>query len=184
MALLIDGYNLMHAAAFVGRGHGPGGLERSRQALLDFVAESLDEKQRRATTVVFDAAQAPPGLPRWASYREITVRFAEKRETADELIEQLIAADSTPRRLVVVSSDHRLHRAARRRRATPVDSDRWYAEVLRRRAQRAPKHPSQAKPDAADPADIEFWLEEFGDDASRELSSDEIFPPGYAEDEG
>jgi hypothetical protein len=41
----------------------------------------------------------------------------------------LIRKHSSPRALTVVSSDHRLHRAARRRRATPIDSDRWVADV-------------------------------------------------------
>ena len=30
MSLLIDGYNLLHAAGIMGRGAGPGGLQRSR----------------------------------------------------------------------------------------------------------------------------------------------------------
>ena len=45
MALIIDGYNLLHASGILGRGIGPGGLERSRSALLNFLAESLDERQ-------------------------------------------------------------------------------------------------------------------------------------------
>ncbi len=47
MALLIDGYNLMHVAGIVGRGVGPGGLERSRLALLNFLAESLEPARFR-----------------------------------------------------------------------------------------------------------------------------------------
>ena len=42
MALLIDGYNLLHASGILGRGVGPGGLERSRLALLNFVAERVE----------------------------------------------------------------------------------------------------------------------------------------------
>jgi len=33
-------------------------------------------------------------------------------------------------------SDHRLPRAARHRKAKAVDSDVWYAEIVRRRQQR------------------------------------------------
>ncbi len=76
---------------------------------------------------MFDAADAPPGLPRTLEHRGLTVRFAAKSGSADELIEELIRADSAPRRLMVVSSDHRLQRAARRRKATAIDSDVWYA---------------------------------------------------------
>ena len=31
MALVIDGYNLLHASGILGRGIGPGSLERSRR---------------------------------------------------------------------------------------------------------------------------------------------------------
>ena len=68
------------------------------------------------TTIVFDAKQAPPGLPHQLDHGGITVIFARGYDDADELIEELIASNSTPRRLTVVSSDHRIQRAARRRR--------------------------------------------------------------------
>ena len=107
MPLLIDGYNLLHATGIVGPGHGAGRLRAERLALLNFLAESIDPAELPHTTVVFDAREAPPGLPRQSwSIGGITVRFATQYESADELIEELIQAASAPRRLVVVSSDH------------------------------------------------------------------------------
>src|SRR4029079_6451653 len=94
MSLLIDCYNLIHAAGIFGSGIGPGGLERSRLALLNFIAESLDPAEVPQTTVVFDAAQAPPGLPRTLEHRGLIVRFAAKQASADELIEELIQLDT------------------------------------------------------------------------------------------
>ena len=67
MSLIIDGYNLMHAAGIIGHGVGPGGLERSRLALLNFVAESIEPAELSVTTMVFDSRQAPPACR--ASYR-------------------------------------------------------------------------------------------------------------------
>ena len=90
MSLIIDGYNLMHAAGIVGRGAGPGFLERSRLAVLNFVVESLEPAALGTTTVVFDARQAPPGLPRELVHRGVKVHFASGYESADELIEELI----------------------------------------------------------------------------------------------
>jgi len=167
MSLLIDGYNLMHAAGIIGRGAGPGGLERSRLALLNFIAESLDTAEVTQTTVVFDAANAPPGLPRTLVHRGLTVRFADKHESADELIEELIQLDSSPRRLIVVSSDHRLHRAARRRKATPIDSDIWHAQVVQKRRQRNQASPAQTARKPVSPlaeSEVEFWLRQFSDE--------------------
>lgn len=184
MAILIDGYNLMHAAGILGRGVGPGGLERSRLALLNFVAESVPADELAMTTIVFDARQAPAGLPRRLVHRGMAVLFATAYESADELIEELIRADSAPRRLVVVSSDHRVQRAARRRRAQAIDSDRWYADVLRQRAARhAPLPAAAPKPSEPGSGEVEYWSRQFDDEnESNESATDDIFPPGYGED--
>ncbi|HEY4309955.1 MAG TPA: NYN domain-containing protein [Pirellulales bacterium] len=179
MALIIDGYNLMHAAGIIAPGVGPGSLERSRLALLNFVVESLEPAALAATTVVFDARQAPPGLPREMVYRGITVRFAAGYESADELIEHLIQKHSAPRRLTVVSSDHRLHRAARRRKAQPIDSDRWYEQVLAKRNERH----RNAKPKVRKPptplarSEVEYWLSQFTDEPQSELKPTPVKHP-------
>jgi uncharacterized protein len=187
MSLLIDGYNLLHASGILGRGVGPGSLERSRTALLNFLAESLDESELPRTTVVFDAREAPKGLPRVIQHRGMTVRFADPSSDADQVIEELIRANSTPRRLIVVSSDHRLHRAARRRRAKAIDSDQWYAEILRQRIAKVHRKSPSLKP--GDPSEIEvrFWLRQFGMDEppsppDSEPKTESPFPPGYGED--
>jgi predicted RNA-binding protein with PIN domain len=164
MSLLIDGYNLLNSVGIVGRGLGPGGLERSRLALLNFLAESLPPGEVARTTVVFDAGDAPRGLPRVVEHRGLTVRFSAGYEDADALIEELIRAESAPRRLTVVSSDHRLHRAARRRKARAVDSDVWYAQVVAgRQSPRTPSRAGSAKPQVPLlEEDVARWLRQFG----------------------
>lgn len=188
MAILIDGYNLLHAAGIVGAGRGPRGLERSRLALLNFLAESLDPADQRQVTVVFDAAGGPPGLPAESGYRGLAVRFAKGYADADELLEELIRAESAPRQLTVVSSDHRVQRAARRRGATAVDSDRWYEETLRRRGRRRAEPAAKPQPPLSD-LEVAWWLKQFADEPAGEeavpdkpaAGDDAIFPPGYAE---
>jgi uncharacterized protein len=163
MPVLIDGYNLLHASGILGgsRRTGPGALERSREALLNVLVESLPDEELTRTTVVFDAHDPPWGLSRQLNHRGLTVHFASRHQDADSMIEELIKAHSTPRKLVVVSSDHRLHRAARKRRATPIDSDRWFRELLRMRFEK-PAISEGAKPEGPFSADeVEFWLRQF-----------------------
>ncbi|HYW78042.1 MAG TPA: NYN domain-containing protein [Thermoguttaceae bacterium] len=167
MAILIDGYNLLNAAGIVARGVGPGTLARARLALLNFLAESLEPKDIAHTTVVFDAHNPPPGLPRSVNHRGITALFSVGYEDADSQIEELIGKDSAPRQLTVVSSDHRLQRAARRRKAKAVGSDLWYAEVVRARHRR---HEAEARPSDATirpvvpllEEDVSYWIRQFG----------------------
>ncbi|MEN6406328.1 MAG: NYN domain-containing protein [Thermoguttaceae bacterium] len=170
MSLLIDGYNLLYAAGISGRGAGPGGLQRSRLALLNFLAESIDPQELPRTTVVFDAHDAPVGLPRTVMHRGITVRFASQYESADELIEELIRTDSAPRRLTVVSSDHRLQRAAGRRRAKSVDSDVWSVELIRQRQQRNMRQIADERtvrpPVPLLEEDVNDWLRQFGGESA------------------
>jgi predicted RNA-binding protein with PIN domain len=192
--LIIDGYNLLHVTGITGR-HGD--LHGSREALLRFLAGAIEEKQRTQTTIVFDAAEAPPGLPRTIAYEGMTVHFASNYEDADEQIEELIATSNVPRSLLVVSSDHRIQRAARRRRAQFVDSDIWFAEI--ERGPNRVEQPIAAKPASGLSADdVNYWVAEFGaqdgdlsatrSDTQKSKSKTDDgdlknpFPPGYGED--
>ena len=47
--LLIDGYNLLHAAGLARRRYGRDGLERSRNRLLDLLAGLLTDAERPRT---------------------------------------------------------------------------------------------------------------------------------------
>ena len=162
--LLIDGYNLLYCAGIAGRGFAAGTLARSRLGVLRFLVETLDPSELAQTTLVFDARDAPPGLPREFEYHGVTVRFAPRRSSADELIADLIEACAVPRHLTVVSSDHQVQRAARRRRARAVDSDVWHDEVLERQKQRRTAAPSPPPKPVVPllPNEVTQWLEQFG----------------------
>jgi len=168
MPIFIDGYNVFHGAGILDRGVGPGNLQRARMALLNFLAESLDPEELSRTTVVFDSNDASWGLPKISKHRGIVVHFAAKYESADEMIEELILADSAPRRLTVVSSDHEIQRVARRRKATAVDSDVWYADLVRARRRREETLPNiPARPPVPLLAeDVDYWLRQFGGESA------------------
>ena len=114
---------------------------------------------------MFDASDSPWGVAKQSEHRGITVQFAAKDTDADTVIEQLIAADSAPKRLTVVSSDHRIQRAAKRRKAIAVDSDIWFAQILRDRAARTAGSATADVPKPEGPissGEVEHWLREFG----------------------
>ncbi len=99
----------------------------------------------------------------------MTVRYASEYRDADALIEQLIEEHHAPRSLLVVSSDHRIQRAARRRRASFIDSDRWYSALWQKRiaAAQAAGKPQFDKPLAQLTAEeVEYWVRKFVDDPS------------------
>jgi predicted RNA-binding protein with PIN domain len=161
MALLIDGYNLLHVTGIFGSAGAGTELHRSRMALLDFLAASISERERSQTTIVFDAAGAPPGVPNSAMHEGISVYFARRHANADEMIERLLDECAAPKSLTVVSSDHRIQRAARQHGADYVDSDKWFAELQAARRARDSIGDSLAKPDGQSPDEVSYWVDEF-----------------------
>ncbi len=202
MPLLIDGYNLLYAAGITSPRPGHASFENSRRALLDFLLRVVPQAELPRTTVVFDAAEAPPGLPSEYTYGDLLVIFARDYDSADAMIEELIQRHTAPRRLTVVSSDHRIQRAARRRRAIAIDSDIWYHDILRRhniKADQALASASEKPPTPLPPGEVEHWMREFGGKPPKALpkpptadpshqekrgipeAPDEIFPPEFFE---
>jgi len=203
MPTIIDGYNLLHATPIFGRRRAHGSLETSRLALLDFLASSMEVEEVQQTAVVFDASDAPSGLPREEKYRGLTVHYASAYQDADTMIEELIRAHDAPRTLTIVSSDHQVQRAARRRKATAVDSDIWFNQLNNRPRE---KQPDRKPTTSQSEQDVQNWLEEFRDaesiaseieqqskpidlpekqiDPVQETEADawNPFPPGYGED--
>ncbi len=162
MALLIDGYNLLHVTGIFGGAGSGTALHRSREALLGYLAAAIEPRERAQTTIVFDAAGAPPGLPHSIVREGMTVHFARRYADADEMLEELIENCREPKTLLVVSSDHRVQRAARRRKAKLVDSDRWFADLAAtRRSAEATAAPSAKPAGPPSPDDVAYWLERF-----------------------
>lgn len=131
---LIDGYNLLHAAGLARDRYGPGQFEKCRRRLLQQLADRLTGEQRARTTVVFDAQHAPPDVPALQRFAGISVVFSVGSD-ADSLIEAMLEQHSSPKQVLVVSSDHRLQTAATRRRAEWIKSETfWDQQVVEERS--------------------------------------------------
>lgn len=118
--LIIDGDNLLHAAGYGRARYGPGQLAAQRRRLVLDLRDRIDPLVWRDTIVVFDGREVD-GLADHAD-----VRYSGADSDADSVIELLLRQHSSPRQVLVVSSDHRLQQAAARRGATSIDSDRFW----------------------------------------------------------
>jgi predicted RNA-binding protein with PIN domain len=163
MQYLIDGYNLLHAMGVMPARAGPGGLARARRCLLGLL-HGVYEAESHRVTVVFDAAGAPPGASGEETFKGIHVCYARHQLEADDLIEQQIRHEGAPRQLTVVSDDHRLQTAARRRNCVALGCMEYLDELDRLRRLRRPK--AEAPPEKAtrlSAEEMRQWLAEFAD---------------------
>lgn len=187
--LLIDGYNVIGPVAPPSRGASANWLQDERQLLLNRLSEHLTDIIRTRTCVVFDARNPPYGVSDRMSFADMDVRFAVGYPEADDLIEELIFQHPNPKSLTLVSSDHRLHAAAKRKKALPIDSDVWLDALLDGQIQMAKlpkenskrKRPKQSDSLSAESSDeaassgptldamldtdeIQKWLDQYGSD--------------------
>jgi predicted RNA-binding protein with PIN domain len=162
LSYLIDGYNLLHAMVTLSKRAGPGVLEKARLRLLDLLSHSFGD-QPAHVTVVFDASGAPAGSLPEHKFHGMNIRFALHGKEADDIIEDLIGHDAAPKQLTVVSNDHRLQQAARRRKAN-VQSCEDFLDMLARLRRQRPKPPDgPEKKEGETQEETKRLLQEFGD---------------------
>lgn len=172
MRTLIDGYNVMYAGGLMRPKFGPDQFRQVRARFLSDLAAAIGPTEAPETTVVFDAVDGPGHLGSMVRYKGIAVEYAVDAESADERIEDLIAAHGNPRSLTVVSSDHRIRRAAARRKAKSLSADDFWVHLDASKARRLivarpePRRTPVPIPDEPDrddalPADSDFWVAEF-----------------------
>src|SRR5579863_625426 len=172
--LLIDGYNLMHAAGMAQHDYKPGELLKCRTRLLRFLLGKLTAAEISAATIVFDARDPPPDRPAQVVVSGLKVLFANPGGDADVVIQQWLARHSSPRRVMLVSSDRVLQRAARGCRAKFVGSEEFLEDLERRRTPRGKAASGRVSSGAAHADDSKpashlssshtaYWLKVFGE---------------------
>jgi len=169
MRLLIDGYNLMFQSVVVNvKKDGKNALRIARGQLMEQLIALLEPSERKLTMIVFDAKNAPSGLPEKYSQEGIQLVFARDWASADELIQSEIRKHPSPKLLTVVSSDHAIHRKAIARGAHVIDSDHWLEErqqlrlELKRHAENQEPSPVDEKQRSLSEQERDQWLRDFG----------------------
>lgn len=191
--LLIDGYNLMLCGGSGRVVFGPGNLQQSRNRLLNSLRNWLDDDIAADTCVVFDATSAPRANHRQRGDSDLPcdlpfkVIFATSRPTADDEIEHLLKHHSSPRQVLIVSSDHQLHRAAARRGACCMDSERFLElvesgspQALRAVAVKRPsRKPGSKSPPAEKPAVLRELMDHCADvyEEFQQIDVESLQPP-------
>lgn len=175
--LLIDGYNLLFQSQLVGKGRGPGWLDKARRRLLVLLSKALTSPERLTTTIVFDASQSGQATADFLFDSSIEVRFANAYAEADDLLEELIRQNPHSKRLRVVSSDQRIRRCARARKAESIDSESFLDQLERSQLGRiagailaeenkaaniSTTDAPSAEAGALSSDEVAFWLNEFG----------------------
>lgn len=145
----------MHALASVG-------AECSQSAVCRMLGRLAERGQD--VCVVFDGPAPDPSLAMQVEDVRVRTLYGGSRE-ADAVILELIAADTAPRRLTMVSTDRRLRTAARKRRCNVLTSEDFVPFLLRT-AQRTPTGPKEPpeKRRGLTPEQTRRWLREFGFD--------------------
>lgn len=155
--MLIDGYNLLRAVQNLS--------EQSfniTDVQLCLVLSEYLYRIKKKGKIVFDGT-GPRDKTAFKNIRNLEVVFSGFSHEADDVIEELVLENTAPKRLVVVSSDRRIKKAAEKRKATAVDCIDFWTEVIK---QLEKKKKRQAEPQAKfygiSEAETEYWLKEFG----------------------
>ena len=134
MDYIIDGYNLIFQCGLQTRRATDDMLRNARQRMMHEILAGVSKAVAQRITIVFDAAERPLlAKGNSETIGGMKIFYADQYDDADSMIEYLIAKHSVPRQLTVVSSDHRLHKAALRRKAIPIDSDIWFDRLEARK---------------------------------------------------
>lgn len=158
MPLVIDAYNLLHAAL----GAAGGGRDLGLAGLAQLLGRSRYAGQ--PATLVCDGQRLDLAGERVGGVR---VLFAGSGHDADSIIEHLVARDSAPGRLIVVSSDRRVQAAGKRRRCTVMSSETFLTQLLRDAASaQAPAPPSPRERVPLGSSEVAYWVSAFGERAA------------------
>ncbi len=152
--LILDCYNLLHTTM----PQPLAGLDE--RGLIALLAAGQSRRRGRgwgAVRIVCDGVEKPHA-PTTLSVSDVELVYAGPGVTADEVIVNMIEADTSPRQLVVVSNDRQIQKAATRRRARAMSCESFIGELARM----AGLLSRPIRGDAPLPTDADYWMREFG----------------------
>jgi predicted RNA-binding protein with PIN domain len=159
MPILVDGNNLMYALRKAGQNVDRDGVARLLAALA---------KGKERICVIFDGPMPRFGSDELADAK-LEILYSLHRQ-ADELLAERIAANTAPRRLVVVSTDREVRKIAKHRGCQSVTSEEFVPLLFQRieRLSRPRVREPSEKQKGLTSEQAEQWLKELGLDEETE----------------
>lgn len=153
--IIIDGHNLLHAIAK---------NDESLQAFSDIELCRIIDRYLRLTgrkgEIVFDGT-GPRDKSAFERVDGVEILFAGAGSDADSVIEEKIRINTAPKRLMVVSSDRRLRKAARARKANSIKSEDFWDRIIKKLSRKRPIKEPSAKRTGLSESETKQWLKFF-----------------------
>ncbi len=163
---IIDGHNLLHsiqktdACRDVAQARLEGSESISDVQLCWIVGRYL-KQIGQSGAIIFDGT-GPRDKGGFDNISNLEVFFAGLGTDADTVIENKIGANTAPKRLTIVSSDRRLRKAARARKAISVKSEVFWNSVQKQLSRKKTIKEPTAKRQGLTEGETKQWLEFFG----------------------
>lgn len=159
--LVVDAYNVLHVTGVLPPDLA--GLEVHELAAL----VGASRWGRHHAVLVCDGTR-PRDQPARAHHHGVAITYAGGGVSADAAIEQMLEASSHPRRMTIVSNDHQVQRAARRRKAHVLTADAWLRQLAQDHARPRNGRRASGRRDIGPltAEQVDAWLRYFGMDPS------------------
>jgi predicted RNA-binding protein with PIN domain len=166
MPLFIDCYNLLHATM------PPSLAGLDEDGLCRVLAASPWAGDR--IVVVCDGV-VKPGTPSASPVSRVELIYSGPSKTADDVIIEMAAANSAPRRLYVVTDDREIQKAVKRRKAQVISTGAFIRALATSRPAGSTIDSTARHRPALPEGEVNQWLKEFGIDpgAAPEAIADE-----------
>lgn len=153
---IIDGYNLLHTIIKLDELFKPVTDIQMCRILNQFL-----KLTGQTGEMIFDGS-GPREKNAYENLSHLEVFFAGAGSDADTVIENKIKSDTAPKRLVIVSSDRRLRKAALSKKAVSIKSDEFWAALNKKLEQRRPEKEPGGKRQGLSESETKLWLRIFG----------------------
>lgn len=156
--IIIDGYNLLYSI---------GNVDEESENINDVglcrIIGRYLKQIGQAGQIIFDGT-GPRDTSAFDNMDGVEVFFAGYGTDTDTVIENKIKASTAPKRLIIVSSDRRLRKAARARSATAKKSEDFWVELQKQLSRKRPKGTREppAKSQGLSQSETDQWLDFFG----------------------